>query len=119
MPTAGFTPPRQWEDWCSWALGIWLCISPWALRFEVDATATQTAVISGVLVILAEVITLSAYRAWEEAANVLLGLWLIAVPWILEITSSTAAAEFVIIGLLVLGLAVYEITQVRGSHGKP
>src|SRR6478752_3636252 len=26
--------PKQWEDWCSWLLGLWLCISPWALLFD-------------------------------------------------------------------------------------
>jgi hypothetical protein len=25
-----FSLPKQWEDWCSWLLGLWLCISPWA-----------------------------------------------------------------------------------------
>jgi SPW repeat len=119
MLTTRFTLPNQWEDWCSWSLGIWLCISPWALQFEIDAAATRTTVISGVLLILAEVITLSTFRAWEEGLNILLGIWLIAAPWVIGAASMVTTTNFVIVGLLVFALAIYEITQVRGSRGHP
>lgn len=118
MPAARFAPPSQWEDWCSWGLGIWLCISPWALRFEVEPAATRTAVISGALVILAEVVTLSVFRAWEEGLNVLLGVWLIAAPWILEIASATASTNFVVVGVLVFGLAIYEMIRFRSANSQ-
>jgi membrane-bound ClpP family serine protease len=118
MAAASFKPPSHWEDWCSWGLGIWLCISPWALRFELEPSATRVAVISGVLVILIEVITLSAFRAWEEWLNVLLGAWLIAAPWFVETAGSTATANFVVVGLLVLALALYELWRPgRGEGG--
>jgi SPW repeat len=109
MPAARFTPPNHWEDWCSWGLGIWLCISPWALRFDLEPASTRAAVVTGVLLILVEAITLSAFRAWEEWINVLLGVWLIAAPWIVATTSGAATADFVVVGLLVLALAIYEI----------
>src|SRR5713226_6261024 len=100
MGTAQFTPPKQWEDWCSWLLGIWLCISPWALRFDLEPTATRIAVVSGILIILAEIVTLSIYRAWEEWINVLLGAWLIIAPWVLGVTALVAKANFIVVGLL-------------------
>ena len=109
MAVAQFSLPKQWEDWCNWLLGIWLCISPWALRFDLEPTATRTAVISGILVILAEVVTLSIYRAWEEWINAILGAWLMICPWVLEIGSSAVTVNFVVVGLLVLILAFYEI----------
>jgi SPW repeat len=109
MPAVGFTPPRQWEDWCSWGLGIWLCLSPWILHFDLDATATHTAVITGVLVILAEVVTLSVFSLLEEWINVLLGVWLVAAPWILAFSIPIASANFIVVGVLVLALGAYEI----------
>jgi len=109
MAAAKFKLPKQWEDWCSWGLGIWLCISPWALHFDLDSSATHAAVITGVLVILTEMVTLSVYRAWEEWFNVLVGIWLLAAPWILEITILVAMANFIVVGLLVLMFAIYEI----------
>jgi hypothetical protein len=118
MAAVSFKPPSHWEDWCSWGLGIWLCISPWALRFELEPGATRVAVISGVLVILIEVVTLSAFRAWEEWLNVLLGAWLIAAPSIADIESSAATVNFTVIGVLVLVLALYELWRPgRGEGG--
>jgi SPW repeat len=109
--------PKQWEDWCSWLLGLWLCISPWALLFDLDATATKIAVSSGVLVILAELLTLTVFRAWEEWINVILGAWLIVCPWIVGISSSTAKKNFVVIGVLIGVLALYEIWTARRQSG--
>jgi len=106
-----FSAPKQWEDWCSWLLGIWLTISPWALRYDLQPTATRTAVISGILIILAEIVTLSVYRAWEEWINAILGAGLIICPWFLVIDSPSARANFIVVGLLVLALAFYEIWQ--------
>lgn len=117
MPAAQFTPPRQWEDWCSWGLGIWLCISPWALRFDLQATAMHAAVVTGFLLILVEAVTLSVFRAWEEWLNVAFGIWLVAAPWILGVTGTVVAANFVVVGLLVLALALYEIRQ-GGAAGE-
>jgi hypothetical protein len=115
MAAAQFSLPKQWEDWCNWLLGIWLCISPWALRFDLEPTATRTAVITGVLIILVEVVTLSVYRAWEEWINVILGAWLVLCPWLLGISFSVAIANLVVVGLLVMALAFYEIWEMRSQ----
>ncbi|MEJ2374098.1 MAG: SPW repeat protein [Pseudolabrys sp.] len=115
MPAAQFTPPRHWEDWVSWGLGIWLCISPWALRFDLEPTATHAAVITGFLLILVEAVTLSAFRTWEEWINVVLAAWLIAAPWLVGVTDLAATVNFVVVGALVLALAVYEIQQSGGA----
>ena len=117
MAAPQFSLPKQWEDWCSWLLGLWLCISPWALRFDLDPIVTRTAVITGILIILAEMMTLSVYRAWEEWINVILGAWLVICPWVLGISSSAARNNFVVIGLLVLALAFYEIWDERRQSG--
>jgi hypothetical protein len=75
QPVVSF--PKQWEDWTSWALGIWLLLSPWALWFEKDAPAMHNAVAVGLLIILVELLELSFFRDWEEWINVALGAWLI------------------------------------------
>jgi hypothetical protein len=113
--TVTVTPPRHWEDWCDWLLGIWLILSPWALDFGRDPVAMRNAVIVGFLVVLAEWFTLSVFRLWEEWINVLLGLWLILSPWILGITPTAAVADAVITGALIAGLALYEVWEVRRS----
>jgi len=113
MAAAQFSLPKQWEDWCSWLLGLWLCISPWALRFDLEPTPTRTAVISGILLILAEMLTLSIYRAWEEWINVILGAWMAICPFILGIRSSEARVTLIVVGFLVMALAFYELWETR------
>ncbi len=107
--------PKQWEDWASWVFGIWLCLSPWALQFDLEQVPTRNAVIVGFLIILAEVVTLSVFRAWEEWINVVLGAWLVISPWVLGIDSPAATANFVVIGVLVVALALYEMRSVEGQ----
>ena len=107
--------PKQWEDWASWAFGIWLCISPWALQFDLESVPTRNAVIVGCLIILAEVVTLSVFRRWEEWINVALGAWLVISPWVLGIVSRAATTNFVVIGVLVIALAAYEMRSVEGK----
>ena len=107
--------PKQWEDWASWAFGIWLCISPWALEFDLERVPTRNAVIVGCLIILAEIVTLSVFRPWEEWINVALGAWLVISPWVLGIASTAAKVNFVVVGVLVMALALYEMRSVEGE----
>lgn len=111
MAGAKFNTPEHWEDWVSWVLGIWLCLSPWALYFEAEHAATVATVVTGMLLIAVEVVTLSAYRRWEEWLNVILGVWLIAAPWALGVPGAAATVNFVIVGLIVVSLAGYELRQ--------
>ena len=118
MAAAQFSLPKQWEDWCNWLLGIWLCISPWTLQFSLDPIATQATVIPGLLIIVAEVVTLSVFRAWEEWINVILGAWLVISPWALGISVPAARANSAVVGLLVMALAFYEFWEARRQSGK-
>ena len=119
MAAAKLNLPRQWEDWSSWILGIVLCLSPWALMFDKDGPATQNAVVVGFLIILAEVVTLSAFEVWEEWINVALGAWLVASPWVLAISNTAAKIEFVVVGFLVVALALYEMWDTNRSPTIP
>lgn len=111
MAMVKFTPPKQWEDWCDWALGIWLLLSPWVLLFEKDSVATRNAVIVGLLIVVTEAVTLSYFRLWEEWINFVLGAWLAISPWVLPIASPAAKANFIITGILIAGLALYEVWE--------
>jgi len=107
--------PKQWEDWASWVFGIWLCLSPWVLQFDLAPVPTSNAVIVGFLIILAEVVTLSIFRPWEEWINVALGAWLVISPWVLAIASIAATVNFLVVGALVIALALYEMRSVEGE----
>ena len=111
MAQAAFSFPKQWEDWTSWVLGLWLLLSPWALFFDNEPRALENALAVGALVIVAEIVELSIFRDWEEWINVLLGAWLAISPWALGIGNAAARWNFLIVGILVLALALYEIRE--------
>jgi SPW repeat len=112
--------PRHWEDWINLILGIWLFASPWVLRFaSTDITANQNAFLIGILLVVANAVMLSAFRVWEEWFTVALGAWLVISPWVLGITGIAATANFVIVGLIVLALSLYEVWDVRRQSAHP
>lgn len=111
MP-ASFHVPKHWQDWVSWLLGFWLLLSPWTLHYSDDSPALRNAVIVGFLLIFAEVVTLSAFRPWEEWATILIGAWLIVSPFVLEFIHPMGTANAIIIGAIVLLLSSYELWRV-------
>ncbi len=44
--------PRAWEEWTEGVLGLWLVVSPWALKFSGIYAAKASAVATGVVVIV-------------------------------------------------------------------
>ena len=109
MAKVRFNPPLQWENWCGWLLAIWLCISPGPLKFGDDLTATYIAVLTGIVLLCTEMLTISPFRLWEEWINVFVGGWLIAASWLLHVQNPSAKINFVVVGALVAIFAVYKL----------
>ena len=117
MAKIAFSLPKHWEDMVGAVLGLWLFVSPWVLDYG-EMTATQNAVVVGFLLIATEFVTLSMFRVWEEWINVILGAWLVVSPWVLG-AALVPTVNFVIVGLLVLALALYEIWDERRHSAHP
>ena len=111
-----FSLPKEWQDWLSLLLGMWICVSPWALNFADDGSVTRTAVAIGFLIIASQTFTLWALRLYEEWINVLLGSWLVTSAWLLESAAQTAKINFIISGLAVVGLALHGIWEARRNR---
>jgi hypothetical protein len=118
MAQSAFSFPRQWEDWTSWALGLWLLLSPWALFFDNEPRALENALAVGALLIITEIVELSVFRDWEEWINVVLGAWLAISPWALGIANGAARWNFLIVGALVIVLALYEIREIQTAAAR-
>jgi len=86
-----------------------VCLSPVLLQFTDDPIATRNIAGLGFLIILAEVFTFSALRELEEWINLFLGLCLVALPFLMDVTSVMAKANAVVSGSLVVLLSAYEI----------
>ena len=101
---------KHWQDPLNLILGIWMIISPWALKYSAEQTTTRNAVILGILIGLAALFALFRVMAWEEWGNFILGIWLIISPWLLGFSNlSTAMSNAVIIGIAVAALALWAL----------
>jgi len=61
--------PRAWEEWTEAVLGLWLIVSPWALKFSTEVDARRAAVVAGVVIAVLALWTLATdkdYRIWQR-----------------------------------------------------
>lgn len=99
---------KHWQDVVNAVLGIWLCLSPWALGFTGTAVATSNALIVGLALIAAALGAIFVPRAWEEWTEAALGVWLMASPWILRFNGvGEARIDALVTGLAMAVLAVW------------
>jgi hypothetical protein len=99
---------KHWQDVVSVLVGIWLIASPWVLGFSGPLQAVGGFVALGVLLAICAVTEMFIPEPWEEWSELLLGLWLIGSPWVLEFTQVQAAAQnAVTCGTIVCVMAVW------------
>jgi hypothetical protein len=101
---------KHWQDAVNAVLGVWLMASPWLLGFQADRTPVSNAFLVGALLLAAALGAILLPRAWEEWAEGILGLWMIASPWLLGFSGhGVAASSAVVTGLVIVGLAVWTL----------
>ena len=84
-----FSTHRPWEDWFGMLLGVLIIVSPWfpaqASHDVVDADRSYMILntfVIGMLVLGLAQLEYVALQRWEEGAEIVLGLWLIASPFV-------------------------------------
>lgn len=102
---------RRWVDWVNVILGVWLIVSAWvvALNAAEGAIAWNSWSAGGAIVTLA---AFSMYKPGvaADALGIVIGIWLVASPWIFGLRDlSSAATNAVIVGLLVIGYALWAL----------
>jgi len=85
-----------------------LLISPWIFKYPAGHQWTNAA-ITGIIIAALSIAALAAFTVWEEWLNLIVGLWLIASPWVLHFAGTTAMRVNVVIGVLVVLLAAIEL----------
>lgn len=100
---------QRWLGWANVILGAWLIASPWLLTAtEGDRAADWNSWSVGAGVVLLGLFAIYKHTQWGDIAGISLGAWLIASPWMLGFSgASLAAANAVIIGLLVSSYALW------------
>ena len=84
-----FSTHRTWEDWCGMLLGLLIVLSPWfpaQTGHEVVDAERSLVILNtftiGILVFGLAQLEYVALQRWEQVAEIVLGLWLIASPYI-------------------------------------
>lgn len=93
-------------------LGLWLLISPWLLAYSAAAGLLWNSLIVGAIVAILAAIRFfnpDEYR-WMSWVNLVLGLWIIASPWIFTASDlSTVLWNDLIVGILITVLAIWSL----------
>jgi hypothetical protein len=103
---------RAWEDWFGVALGLLIVPSPWLAGQTDDRAIILNAALVGVFVLMLAELELVALQRRQEVAELALGLWLMASPFVFAYadTGDLRFLHFVLGGLVAL-LAVLELWQ--------
>jgi len=104
-----FSTHRSWEDWFGMLLGLLIVVSPWfplqpaneVMNAERGNMILNTFVV-GMLVFGLAQLEYVALQRWEEVGEIVLGLWLIASPWIFGYSGD----EFLQVWHVMLGAVV-------------
>ena len=99
---------KHWQDLVSLLVGAWLIASPWILDFHAPLTAVGNSVAIGAVMVAFALGALFVPEAWEEWSELVLGLWLIASPWVLEFAQVQPALQNALFcGIVVSVLALW------------
>ena len=110
------TQVKHWQDGVNGVLGAWLLISPWALGYTAETSAMGNSIILGIALIALALGAWFAPRIWEEWTEGILGLWLIASPWLLGFsTHATTMRNAVLVGIVVVVLAAWTLLSMKSA----
>jgi hypothetical protein len=97
-------------------LGTILFFSPWLFSLS-EGAPRQIASTMGLFIAVLSVAALAAFAVWEEWLNLIAGLWLIVAAWLLGFEDSNAVTVDVVIGIVVVVLATFEIWLAMDRRG--
>jgi len=102
---------REWPEGVTILLGVWILISPMVLGFAPtlrDVTWNSWVIGVVLLIVAAGRAAAQVPKVWQEAANLVLGIWMILSPWILEFAAHAPARNSTLVaGIVVAGIALW------------
>lgn len=104
------TEMRRWQDWASFALGLWLAVSPWIADYAAHDAATANAAFVGLSLALLAHFGFSCDHMSCEWLNLGGGLWLLVAPFMLGFSGNhVAAVNSVVVGAFVAVLSAWAL----------
>ncbi len=110
---------KHWQDVVSVVVGLWLIASPWALGIHDHMAAIGNFVVLGAVLLGFAITEFFIPESWEEWSELVIGLWLIGSPWVLEFATIPAATQNAIgCGCLLVVLAVWVLVTDDSFGGR-
>jgi SPW repeat len=111
---------ERWQDYLTTFVGVWVLFSLEVIHYFFPAVAFTSAIawshgLVGFALIVVGAAAVAGYQLWEEWVDVLLGLWLIASPWIIDFAGVAPLRwNAVLSGTVVVVLASWVLITGRG-----
>jgi hypothetical protein len=93
---------------------LWIFASPTIPQFAIAGSPNVRGItwLLGLAIVVFAAVAMYIPKAWEEALNILLGVCLLASPWVLVYADQNMPTRnAVIVGLIVTGLAVWAMVR--------
>lgn len=103
----------HWENWINIVLGIWLVVSTWELQYAHMGLESWNSYLVGTAVVALSATALTSPSTIKQMANMGLGLWLMASPWVLQTHHHGAATA----NVFIVGLVVFVVAAVATRQG--
>jgi hypothetical protein len=102
---------KHWQDRVTVLLGVWILISPVVLGFapgQPDVMWNSWFIGVVMLIVSAGRAVAEVPKVWQEAANLILGIWLVVSPWVLGFAGRASARNCTVVaGVLVLAVSLW------------
>jgi hypothetical protein len=101
---------KHWLGPCNAILAIWVVLLPIIFHFTHVRLAAGNSVAVGLVLAAAAFGALPLSRGWVELAELLIGLWFVASPWVLGFNGSIGArTASLVTGSVILGLSIWTL----------
>lgn len=109
---------KRWRDWATVVLGVLAFISPFVFGQTAETTASWTAYVAGVLLVLSGLLAVSSASVRPtEWITVVIGVLLFISPWVLGFVGVAALAWTAwVIGVLAVVAAGSLVLTSRSRH---
>jgi hypothetical protein len=110
--TQFFKVHRSWEDWVSMLIGLLIGFSPWLAEQQGDQAVMWNAILVGAVVLVLAQLEYVSLQRWEEIGEIVLGLWLIASPFVFGYAEAGPLRYWhFVLGAFIVLLAAWELWQ--------
>lgn len=109
----------RWASIANIVAGLWMIAAPFVLNFENDNFAQWNHVIVGAAVALIALVRASDpdHRVSMSWTNVVLGVWMIAAPFVLGYSDvNDAQTNSIIMGAVVIALGAFSAYETNQAH---